>query len=249
VRILRRLVLHCLPLVVLAAAAAAGPAGAAPSCVFPTGITNSGTTATGSFYMAAGCTNVQVSLVSISYASGTGALYKTTTGFFTGPGTFTLQVELPCGTHSEADLELGPPALFPPLAQDLLAVPFLVDCQGVGTLTIGYWKNHTNWPITTLPLGAGSISQAQALNILNTPPRGDATIILSQQLIGAVLNVAAGAASSCVLSTGVAANTLLAQYPPGSGLKTSTTDGQTAVALAATLDQYNNGMLCAPHQN
>ena len=101
-----------------------------------------------------------------------------------------------------------------------------------GTLTIGYWKNHQDkWPITTLPFGGSTISEATALTILNTPPRGDATIILAVQLIAAELNVALGNNSTCITSTIAAANALLASNPVGSHLSPSSTAGATAVSL------------------
>ena len=160
-------------------------------------------------------------------------------------------MSLPCGTNGELDLVVGPPAIFPAPPLDVRAVPFNVPCRtGPGTLTIGYWKNHADkWPVTSVTLGGGTISETQALAILNTPPRGDATIILAQQLIAAELNVQLGNTSSCVSSTIAAANSLLAANPVGSHLSTSSAAGQQAVALGSTLDSYNNGALCAPHQN
>jgi hypothetical protein len=70
------------------------------------------------------------------------------------------------------------------------------------TYTIGYWKNHqAAWPVASLTIGGITYTQAQLLNILNTPPGGDATYILAHQLIAAKLNVAQGANGSAVAST------------------------------------------------
>jgi len=155
-----------------------------------------------------------------------------------------------CGTNSAVDLILGPPALYPPPPLDLNAVPFHVDCGAPGTLTQGFWKNHPDaWPVNTVQLGAGTVTKAQGIAILQTPVKGDATLILAYQLIAAELNAALGNNHSCVDSTIAAANALLTTYPVGSGLNPTSTAGQMAVSLGSTLDQYNNGLLCAPHQN
>lgn len=229
-----------------AAASAAGP------CAFPISESVNGLVGTGTFSVISGCGTVQVSLVSVSYASGVGVIYDSATGFFAPGPSYSLSVNLPCGTNGEIDLVTGPPALFPPPPADMRTKAFNVPCvttPGPGTLTIGYWKNHpNNWPVSSVTVGGGSISEAAAIDILNTPPRGDATIILADQLIAAELNVALGNTSSCVSSTIAAANTLLAAHPVGSNLRTGTTDGATAVSLGSTLDNYNNGGLCAPHQ-
>src|SRR5688572_26907655 len=63
------------------------------------------------------------------------------------------------------------------------------DC----VFTQGYWKNHAEaWPVSTLVLGTVSYSQAQLLEILRTPVRGNGLISLAHQLIAAKLNVANG---------------------------------------------------------
>ena len=69
-------------------------------------------------------------------------------------------------------------------------VTFTCECGGC-TYTPGYWKNHPeNWPVDSLALGCSdAMTQAQLLGILNTPVRGDATIILAYHLIAAKLNV------------------------------------------------------------
>jgi hypothetical protein len=232
-----------------AVGAGAGTARAAGLCVFPISSSISGLTASQTFSVAAGCGTVQVSLVSISDAGGTPTIFDTATGFFAPGPSFTLTVHIPCGTNGETDLVVGPPVLFPPPPNDVHAVPFNVPCGGPGTLTIGFWKNHpTAWPVSSVTLGSGTVSEAAAIAILQTPPRGDATIILAQQLIAAELNVALGNTSSCVSSTISAANALLAAHPVGSGLSPSSSAGQQATSLASTLDAYNNGGLCAPHQ-
>jgi hypothetical protein len=114
-------------------------------------------------------------------------------------------------------------------------------------LTQGYWKNH---PVAVLPLTIGGVAYtpAQLIAILQTPPRGDATLILAHQLIATEENVAHGSIDFGALDAQVAAaiaaaNTLLAAHPLGSGLDPSSAVGQQAVTLASFLDQFNSGAL------
>ncbi|HEY0735145.1 MAG TPA: hypothetical protein VGD69_09595, partial [Herpetosiphonaceae bacterium] len=70
------------------------------------------------------------------------------------------------------------------------------------TYTIGYWKTHPeDWPVQSLTLGGVTYTKAQLLNILNTPPRGDATYIVAHQLIAVKLNIASGADPSAIAAT------------------------------------------------
>src|SRR5262249_46034847 len=57
----------------------------------------------------------------------------------------------------------------------------------------GFWKNHSDtWPVTSLTLGSQTYTQAELLALYDTPPRGDASVILAHQLIAAKLNIANG---------------------------------------------------------
>jgi len=61
------------------------------------------------------------------------------------------------------------------------------------TYTPGYWKNHPeDWSTDTVTLGGITYDKMAAIEILNTPPRGSAIIILQRYLIAAKLSVAAG---------------------------------------------------------
>ena len=68
----------------------------------------------------------------------------------------------------------------------------VIDCVGGH----GYWKAHgPDWPIRSMVLGdpqfAGHIySQDRLLSLLNGPTKGDASLILTLQLIAAKLNLA-----------------------------------------------------------
>jgi hypothetical protein len=110
----------------------------------------------------------------------------------------------------------------------------------------GYWKNHPDqWPVPTLQLGNVTYTQEELLSILHEPVRGNGLLILAHQLIAAELNVANGADASCIQQTIDQANMLIGDLvvPP---LGTGYLAPRDVSALADTLDQYNEGMLCAP---
>ncbi len=87
------------------------------------------------------------------------------------------------------------------VASDLAQASSLTSTTNCTYTGQGYWKNHPDdWPVTSLTLGGQIYSQAQMLDIFNTPPRGDATYILAHQLIPAKLNVAQGADNAAVSS-------------------------------------------------
>ncbi len=114
------------------------------------------------------------------------------------------------------------------------------------TFTQGFWKTHADaWPVTELVLGGVTYTEAAALSILGTPPRGDATEILAHQLIAARLNVLNGADPTAVASTLDDADAYLAANPLGSKPSGPTRD--TGIALAGVLDSYNNGSIGPGH--
>lgn len=125
-------------------------------------------------------------------------------------------------------------------------VPPVVIAPGTGT--IGYWKNHpSEWPANcdlTLP-GSNTDPNIFAMNVLDAPVRGDKTVALAKQLVGAKLNVCAGNDSSCIASTISAAESWLTNYPVFSGQKS----WLGADVYQELLDDYNNGKLCAPHRD
>jgi hypothetical protein len=115
--------------------------------------------------------------------------------------------------------------------------------QGEGcTLTQGYWKNHNALSPRPSQQKPWPISESEELcgktwvDILHTPPRGDAWVILAHQWIAAKLNTAA--AASTVGEVDDALN-------QGADLLDDCTiadaDRSFALVLATTLDAYNNG--------
>ena len=125
----------------------------------------------------------------------------------------------------------------------------VASCGGTGTL--GYWKNHSDaWPVQSITIGGVTYTKAQAITWLSTPPRGDETINLFQQLVPAELNALIGNNVSCITTIIQAADAWLRQNPLGSGVSSSSTAGQAGTALQTQLDSYNNGNLsCATHRN
>jgi uncharacterized repeat protein (TIGR01451 family) len=134
-----------------------------------------------------------------------------------------------------------------------------------GTGTPGFWKNHPEvWPIldgqvligdwnhnwtcdpdeTCLPL-----TQEAALAALGTPPKGDMTWNLGRPLVAAWLNVSSGNDSSCIADVIDAATLWLIAHPLGSDVSGGDDAWREASGWAGTLDDYNNGRLCAEHRD
>jgi hypothetical protein len=118
-------------------------------------------------------------------------------------------------------------------------------------LTQGFWKNHfpSAWgKVTLLTLGTTTYSVAQAEAILQTTVQGDASLILADQLIAALLNIQVKGTSSTTPTTLVAdtitdANKLLGAGPIPEHIDPSSTIGQQMVADASILDNFNNGLI------
>jgi hypothetical protein len=119
------------------------------------------------------------------------------------------------------------------------------DCPpppGGCTRTPGYWKNHPEaWPTTNLTVGCVNYTQAQILNVMWMPVRGDATIILFDHLVAAKLNVLNGSSTS-INDAIDDADDFLCAHPlfskPSGDLKTE------AEGLKDTLADYNEGFDC-----
>ncbi len=119
-----------------------------------------------------------------------------------------------------------------------------------GTGTIGYWKTHPEaWPVQSITLGNQTYTKSQAITLLGTASSGDKSIDLAKQLIAAKLNVLIDNDSTCIASVITVADNWLRQYPVGSGVSGSSSAWQTGSPLHSTMDDYNNGELCAPHRD
>ena len=116
-------------------------------------------------------------------------------------------------------------------------------------LSPGFWKNHpADWPLGTMTLGDQSYTRFEALDLLNLPVTGDASVTLANQLVATLLNVANGSDLSPISSQISQSQTVLSGYairlPYGVG--TSTSEGQAMIGLANQLDRYNSGRM-TPH--
>jgi hypothetical protein len=102
-------------------------------------------------------------------------------------------------------------------SSDSFEASFLCDCPvEVCNYTPGFWKNHEeDWPVMELCVGGVTYGQEALLEIMDTPVRGDATIILAYHLIAAKLNVLSGSDPS--INGAIAdADALLMANPIGS---------------------------------
>jgi hypothetical protein len=120
--------------------------------------------------------------------------------------------------------------------------------QSPGTGTPGYWKNHPEaWPVPTITVGGITYTKAQAIAWLGKVGKDKSTTMFSS-LVPAMLNLVIGNDGSCVNGTIVAANNWMALHPVGSNVAGSSAAWAAGEPLHITMDNYNNGLLCAPHR-
>ena len=119
-----------------------------------------------------------------------------------------------------------------------------------GTGTPGYWKNHPEaWPVMQITVGGVTYSLSQAIALIERPGK-DRTLTMFSSLVPAMLNVLAGNDGSCVESTIAAADEWMRTYGPAErGVHPASYAWKVGEPLHRLLDNYNNGMLCAPHRN
>jgi hypothetical protein len=113
------------------------------------------------------------------------------------------------------------------------------------TRTVGYWKNHlSKWvginPKSPFPWTTGRAAGMTYIQILNLPPKGDATIILAYQYIAALLNANAFGAPQTVHDEIAHAEYLFSHgYPVGSNPSPSNPVRAEIINLASELEAYN----------
>lgn len=119
-----------------------------------------------------------------------------------------------------------------------------------GTGTPGYWKNHPDaWPVNGITVGGITYTRDQAISWLERVGK-DRTITMFSSLVPAMLNVEIGNDDSCVKSTIAAAQNWMSMYGPvGSNVHAASYAWKVGEPLHRLLDNYNNGMLCAPHRD
>jgi len=130
---------------------------------------------------------------------------------------------------------------------------FQVSISNKCPLAQGTWKNTPTsaWPVTSLALGNQTYTSSQLQVILKTPTRGDASLILADQLIAAKLSIAGDSNPGPIASTISSADSLLAAQAGRLPyhVKPSSTTGQAMVNDADILNSYNGDALttsCTP---
>ena len=94
-----------------------------------------------------------------------------------------------------------------------------------------------------------SYTKDEAIAILSSPVSKDKTYTMFSSLVPAMLNVTIGNDSTCVSEAIAAANAWMATYGPvGRGVAASSYAWKVGEPLHRQMDNYNNGMLCAPHR-
>jgi len=91
-------------------------------------------------------------------------------------------------------------------------------------------------------------TKAEAIDKMQTKKDRDKTYDLFRALVSAKLNVLLGNAQGCVYGTILAADDWMAEHPVGSGVKANSNAWQQIAPAYQMLDDYNNGLLCAPHR-
>jgi len=136
------------------------------------------------------------------------------------------------GSRSDVDFGYRPPVAQP------------------GTGTLGYWKNHPEaWPVQAVTIGGRTYTKDQAIAIMATAGKGDKTYDMFKQLVAAKLNVLIGNSASCISATIAAADSWMSIYPVGSKVSGGSPAWTAGGPMHQTLDDYNNGRLCAPHRD
>lgn len=122
------------------------------------------------------------------------------------------------------------------------------------TYTQGYWKTHSTygpakkadptWDDVGGPDAPFFSSGKTYLQVLNTPPKGNAYYILAHQYIAAELNLAAGASDSDIATEFAQVTNWFNSNGP---MDVSKSNKNMLIGWANLLDQYNNGLIGPGH--
>ena len=124
-------------------------------------------------------------------------------------------------------------------------ITFLFTAEGHGcTYTLGWWKNKGKADAAAYDFDGGTNN---GLDVLKMSPKGNPYYILAHQYITAALNVANGASmDGAALDAFNDATDYFAAASAGNPLPAPYTKNEVT-ALAATLDEYNNGIIGPGH--
>jgi Carbohydrate binding domain len=164
----------------------------------------------------------------------------------TCPGGTPTPTPTPSVTPSPTPTPSATPTVTPTPSATPTVTPTPSATPGGCVFGFGYWKNHPQaWPVTELQLGNVTYTQDQLLAIMHEPVRGNGLISLAHHFITTKLNVANGADPSCIQQTIADADALIGDLvvpPVGDGYLAP----RDVNALKDTLEDYNEGQLCAP---
>ncbi len=188
---------------------------------------------------------------------------------FQGTGTFTVSVMVPpgmrispanVGVDDTIDSDGVTDGAGNSVATVVLAEPSSVSSdtdfgfsqsqvQNPGTGTPGYWMNHPEaWP-AGITIGGVSYTRDAAIAWIAKSGK-DRTTTMFASLASAKLNVQMGNDPSCVQGTIAEADAWMAAYGPvGSNVHAASVAWKVGEPLHRLMDNYNNGMLCAPHRD
>ena len=196
----------------------------------------------------------------VTYTDQSGYYY-----FSDGPGTYDVYVQIPPGSEPSPANASGDDSTDSDGTADGIGNSVAtVTIEGVdantdfgfhqlapapGTGTPGYWKNHPEaWPAAGITVGGVYYSKDVAIAWLDQVGK-DKTTTMFSSLVSAKLSVMVGNNASCVSSTIAAADTWMATYPLGSKVAASSYAWKIGEPYHRLMDNYNNGMLCAPHRD
>lgn len=121
-----------------------------------------------------------------------------------------------------------------------------------GTGTPGYWMNHPEaWPVDQITIGGLTYSKISAIEFMRQPVRKDKVYTMFPALVAAKLNIMIGNDPSCIADIISQADTWMATYGPigVNKVAASSSAWREGEPLYFMLDDYNNGLLCAPHRD
>ncbi len=184
--------------------------------------------------------------------------------------TYTIQVQIPNGavptlTNEGADDTVDSDGelvgsdsvatiAFPANATEFTNTDFgftAAPTAAVGTGTPGYWMNHPEaWPVTSIVIGGDTYSQATAIALLQAPGNKDKTYTMFASLLSAKLNLLMGTNPVCITGEVALADAWMDTYGPvGTKVAASSYAWKVGEPHHRAMDNYNNGMLCAPHRD
>jgi hypothetical protein len=107
-----------------------------------------------------------------------------------------------------------------------------------------YWRYHPDeWTVASMTLGDETYSKIELIDLLNSPPRGDASMLLLYQLVPSKLNIASGSDPAAIRGTIADANRWLACFEGKLPYRVSLSHALPAIGWVNRLCEYNNGVL------